>query len=115
MRKKRFEPEGFVKYREVDNTIKRRMKKAKENWIGEQCCEIETNMTKNNSKRAYQLVKDLTTVNKRESYFYPRPLRKMPYRRMRDTKPMDRILLRAVQSRDQWRSISIELLSIEFA
>ena len=38
------------------------MKKAKENWIGEQCSESEKNMRKNNSKRAYQLVKGLTTV-----------------------------------------------------
>ena len=38
------------------------MKKAKENWIGEQCCEIEENLRKNNSKRACKLVKDLTTV-----------------------------------------------------
>ena len=38
------------------------MKKVKENWIGEQCREIEENLRKNNSKRAYQLVKDLTTV-----------------------------------------------------
>ena len=38
------------------------MKKAKENWIGEQCSEIEENCRKNNSKKAYQLVKDLTTV-----------------------------------------------------
>ena len=38
------------------------MTKAKENWIGEQCSEIEENLRKNNSKRAYQLVKDLTTV-----------------------------------------------------
>ena len=38
------------------------MKKAKENLIGEQCSEIEENLRKNNSKRAYQLVKDLTTV-----------------------------------------------------
>ena len=38
------------------------MIKAKENWIGEQCSEIEENLRKNNSKRAYQLVKDLTTV-----------------------------------------------------
>ena len=38
------------------------MKKAKENWIGEQCSEIEENLRKNNSKRAYQLVKDLTSV-----------------------------------------------------
>ena len=41
------------------------MKKAKENWIGEQCSETEENLTKNNSKRAYQLVKDLTTVKQK--------------------------------------------------
>ena len=61
LRKKRFEPEGSQKYKEVNN-IKRCTKKAKENWIGEQCNEIEKNLRKNNSKRAYQLVKDLTTV-----------------------------------------------------
>ena len=55
-----FEPEGSEKYREVNN-MKRCMKKAKENWI-DQCCEIEENLRKNNSKRAYQLMKDLTTV-----------------------------------------------------
>ena len=38
------------------------MKKAKENRIGEQCSDIEESMRKNNSRRAYQLVKDLTTV-----------------------------------------------------
>ena len=36
--------------------------KGKENWTGEQCSEIEEDLRKNNSKRAYQLVKDLTTV-----------------------------------------------------
>ena len=35
---------------------------AKENWIGEQCSETEENLRKNNSKRAYQLLKHLTTV-----------------------------------------------------
>ena len=38
------------------------MKKAKENWIGEQCSEIKENLWKSNSMRAYQQVKDLTTV-----------------------------------------------------
>ena len=61
-KKKRFEPEGAAKYKEVNNSIKRSMKKAKENWIGEQCSELEENLRKNNSKRAYELVKDLTTV-----------------------------------------------------
>ena len=36
--------------------------KAEEIWIGEQCNKIEENLRKNNSNRAYQLVKDLTTV-----------------------------------------------------
>ena len=60
-KKKRFEPEGSEKYREVNNNIKRCMKKAREKWIGEQCSEIEENLRRNNSKRAYQLEKDLTT------------------------------------------------------
>ena len=50
------------KYKKVNNNIKRCMIKAKENWIGEQCSETEENMRKNNSKRAYQIMKDLTTV-----------------------------------------------------
>ena len=62
LRKKRFEPEGSEKYKEVNNNIKRCMKKAKENWIGEQCSETEENLRKNNSKRAYQHMKDLTTA-----------------------------------------------------
>ena len=62
LRKKRFEPEESEKYKEVNNDINTCMKKAKENWIGEQCSEIEENLRKNNSKKAYQLVKDLTIV-----------------------------------------------------
>ena len=62
LRKKRFEPEGSEKYKEVNNNTTSSMKKAKENWIGEQCSEIEENLRNNNSKREYQLMKDLTTV-----------------------------------------------------
>ena len=62
LRKKRFEPEGSEKYKEVNNNIKRCVKKAKENWIGEQYNEIEENLRKNNSKKAYQMVKDLTIM-----------------------------------------------------
>ena len=61
LRKKRFEPEGSEKYKEVNNN-KKCTKKAKENWIEEQCNETEENLRKNNSKRAYQLLKDLTIV-----------------------------------------------------
>ena len=42
---------------EVNNNIKRCMKRAKENWMEEQCSEIEENPRKDNSKEAYQLVK----------------------------------------------------------
>ena len=41
--------------------------KAKENWIEEQCNENEENLRKNNSKRAYLLVKDLTTVKQEKA------------------------------------------------
>ena len=64
LREKRFELKGSENYKEVNNNIRRCMKKAKVNWIGEQCSEIEENLRKNNSKRAYQLVKDLTTVKR---------------------------------------------------
>ena len=43
------------------------MKQAKENWTEEQCCENEENLMKNNSKRAYQLMKDLTTLIQRKA------------------------------------------------
>ena len=74
------------------------MKKANENWIGEQCSEIEENLTKNNSKGAYQLMKDFTTVKQEESYYCPISFRKLPHRKTRDTEPMDRILHGAVES-----------------
>ena len=59
LRKNSFEPEESEKYKKVNN-MKIRMKKAQENfWIGEQCSKIDEHPRKNNSKRAYQLVKDL--------------------------------------------------------
>ena len=67
LRKKRFEPEGSEKYKEGNNNIKRCVKKAKENRLGEQCSEIEDSMRKNKSKRAYQLVKDLTTTKQEKA------------------------------------------------
>ena len=56
-----------MKQKEQKNTGKqtrgfqKTAKKAKEDWIGAQCEEIETCLNNNNSKRAYQLVKDLTS------------------------------------------------------
>ncbi|KAI0238708.1 GATA zinc finger domain-containing protein 1 [Lamellibrachia satsuma] len=55
---------GAAKYREVNKKIKQDMRRAKDNWIAEQCCEMEDSLSKNNSKKAYQIVKDLTSVKK---------------------------------------------------
>ena len=43
------------------------MKMAKETWIQGQCQEVEACHRKNNSKKAYQLVKDLTTEKQGKS------------------------------------------------
>ena len=91
LRKKKIEPEGSEKYRQVKNKVKKCMEKAKENWMGEQCSETEENLKKKN-QRAYQLVKDLTIVKRLERYYYTRPFRRMPYRRRSGTEPMDRTL-----------------------
>ena len=59
LKKKRYEA-GAKEYREANRRIQKAVKKAKEDWTGAQCEEIETNLNKNNSKKAYQLVKGLT-------------------------------------------------------
>ena len=56
LKKKRLEAAGVKEYREANKRIPN--KKVKVDWIGAQCEEIETCLNKNNSKRAYQLVKD---------------------------------------------------------
>ena len=61
MKKKRYEAEGGKEYREANRRIQKAVKKAKEDWIGAHCGEIETRLNKTNSKGAYQLVKDLTS------------------------------------------------------
>ena len=57
--KKRYEAKGAQEYRETNKRTQKAVKKAKEDWMGSQCEEIETCLNKNNSKRAYQLVKNL--------------------------------------------------------
>ena len=61
LKKKRGEPEGAKDYREIKRKIRTEMKMAKETWIQGQCQEVEACPRKNNSEKAYQLVKDLTT------------------------------------------------------
>ena len=59
---KKKDAEGVRQYRAANQDIKKGMKKAKMNWIEEQCQDIEDSMKKNNSKKTYQLVKDLTST-----------------------------------------------------
>ena len=54
-------------YRQMNKDIRSDMKEAKEAWISDKCSDIETNLSKNNSKKAYQLVKDLTSSKQRGS------------------------------------------------
>ena len=93
LRKKRFELDGSEKNKEVNNNTKWCMKKAKENWIEEQICEIEESLRKNNSKRSHQYVKDYTTVKQGKATTVQDHSEKMPHRSTTDTEPMDRILL----------------------
>ena len=52
--------DGMAQYKAVNQEIKKGMKKAKENWIGEQCQNIDDCLKKTNSEKAYKLVQDLT-------------------------------------------------------
>ena len=61
LKPKKNEDSGKVLYKQVDKQINHEMRKAKDKWIENQCSEIEDNLKRNNSKRAYSIVKDLTT------------------------------------------------------
>ena len=52
--KKRYEAEGAKEYREANRRIQKAMKKAKEDWIGAQCEEIETCLNKNKNKKNFK-------------------------------------------------------------
>ena len=46
LKKKRYEAEGAKEYREANRRVQKAVKKAKEDWIGAQCKEIETCLNK---------------------------------------------------------------------
>ena len=56
----RYEEEGAKEYRKANKRVQKALKKAKEDWINQQCKEIDACLNKNNSKKVYQLV-DLTS------------------------------------------------------
>ena len=51
LKKKRYEVRGAKEYRETNRTIQRAVKKAKEDWTGAQCEEIETCLKKTTTKK----------------------------------------------------------------
>ena len=61
LKKKKKDKEAVEEYRIVNLQVKTCMKIARETWIDDQCKEIENSLNKNDSKRAYQITKDLTT------------------------------------------------------
>ena len=67
LKTKRGEPEGAKDYKEIKRKIRTEIKMAKETWIQGQCQEVEACIRKNNSKKAYQLVKDLPTEKQGKS------------------------------------------------
>ena len=97
LKKKRYEAEGAKEYREANRRILKAVKKVKEDWIGAQCEEIETCLNKNNNKRAYQLVKDLTSEKQGRSSTIQDKSGKCLTEENDISQQMDRILLRTVQ------------------
>ena len=61
LKNKKSGKDGAVEYKAVQEEIKTKKRKAKNDWIEDKCRNIEENLEKNNSKKAYQLVKDLTS------------------------------------------------------
>ena len=72
------------------------MKKAKEDWIGAQCQEIDPCLNKSNNKKAYQLVKDLTSEKQGRSFIIQDKSENVLLK-TRDSQQMYRIFLRIVQ------------------
>ena len=61
MKKRRYEEKGAKEYRKANKRVQKTLKRAKEDWIDTQCKEIDACSNKNNSKKAYPMVKDLTS------------------------------------------------------
>ena len=62
--KKKNDDTAKENYSKINKTIKKKITQAKENYINEQCSALEESLSKNDSKKAYGIVKDLTTSKK---------------------------------------------------
>ena len=59
--KRRYEEEGAKEYRKANKRVQKTLKKAEEGWIDTKSKDIDSCLNNNSSKKAYQLVKDLTS------------------------------------------------------
>ena len=58
LKKTKFEPGST--YKQINNTIQKEMRIAKEIWINNKCTDIGECLIRNNTKKAYQIVNELT-------------------------------------------------------
>ena len=103
LEKKRYKAEEANEYREANRRIQKAVKKAKEDWIGAQCDEIETCLNKNNSKRAYQLVKNLTSEKQGRSS----TIQDKPRKRDGQNIAQDCTTMRVVETIQYWTAVSL--------
>ena len=54
-------------YKDIHKAVIDDLNKAKEDKISEKCIKIESNLSKNNNKKAYELVKELTSTKQERS------------------------------------------------
>ena len=65
LKKRRYDEEGVKENRKASKGVQKSLKKAKGDWIDTQCKKIDACLNITNSKKAYQLVKDLTSQRSR--------------------------------------------------
>ena len=53
-------PAEAEEYSKTNKEVRTKIRKDKETWINQQCGTLETEITKNNTKRAFDIVKKLT-------------------------------------------------------
>ena len=61
LKKRRYEEEEAEDYRKANKRFQMALRKVKEDWIDTQCKEIGACLNKNNSKKAFQMVKVLAS------------------------------------------------------
>jgi len=52
--------EGAEKYRRANNTVRKEIYKAKDAWIEKQCCTVDQSIATNNTRKAFEVIKNLT-------------------------------------------------------